>query len=362
MIIKIKVAIPINGKFFPNEMQIAFHEGLPFIQSPNFSDVSLKSLQLKLKVIFKCLGYKFPKKKIFITFTNPNLIPSSYQYLEVPLMAAVFEYLNLVEFPTDAFFSGSLDLTGCFQLSKSDQEKYQTFIDEFCEKLKLFYPGDYKKISPEIFKLKELCLSQISVNDQAIHLPRMLIIALNIQRLLGVNILLVDSGLNGNLILDKINKIKTLITLEPENFNFISDFTKDILLQNIADASFSQLKNIKKSNFQSTIGIVKPCPCGRLLTTKKCRCGVNYTKTFYKNFSPNFFSKFQIIIYLDDNLLQSPDFKFQWFESNFDFMQYADLNQKVDLMLEKWNQEAFFPIFLDTDRKYLLSSISQIEN
>mgnify|MGYP007063363356 CR=1 FL=1 len=362
MIIKIKVAVPVNGKFFPNEMQIAFHEGLPFVQSPNFTTTSMKSLQLKLKVIFKCIGLKFPKKKIFITFKNQKLIPTSYQFLETPIVLAVFKYMNLTSFLEESYYTGSLDLTGTFLISNSYQQKYQEFIDEFCSNRKFFFPGDFERIHPNVFRSQESYLSRSSFEKSIIHLPRILTLALNIQHLLGVNILFVDPEDNAGLLMKKIKLLKSYISLEPRNYNLNSEFNEKLFFDTIADASKSELKSLKSEYFHSCLGVIKPCPCGKLLTTEKCRCGVNYTKTFYKNFSPRFFSKFPIVLYLDNQLMQSTCYKFQWFESIFDFDTNQSLSQKIQIILDKWSNEAFFPIFKDTDSKLLLASLSQLEN
>lgn len=362
MIINIKVAVPINGKFFPNEMQIAFHEGLPFLQSANFSSTCMKSLQLKLKVIFKCLGLKFPKKKIFITFKNQKLVPSTYQFLEVPIVLAVFKYLNITDFFQNTYFTGSLDLSGSFLISDSYQQKYQDFIDEFCLNNQFFFPGDFKKIHPSIFKSKQSYLRRSNFNKSIVHFPRILTIALNLQRILGVNILFVDSNNNSESIIKKIKFIKELITLDTRNFSLCSEFNKNLLFDSIADATKSELKFLKKENYKSSIGVIKPCPCGKLLTTEKCKCGVNYTKTFYKNFSPKFFSKFPIVIYLDDQFMQNTCYSFQWLESILEFDDRLTTLEKVQDILDKWSQEAFFPIFKESDSKLLLASLSQIEN
>ena len=361
MIIKIKVAVPINGKFFPNEMQIAFHTGLPFIESPHYSNTAMKSLQIKLKVIFKCLGYDFPKKKIFITLKNPNLVPKSFQFLELPLVAAVFEYKNLIRLDKNSYFVGSLDLSGMVLRSDFYQSKYSDFIKDFLGSDKLFNPDEDNYVTPDLFLNDKAYNQAKSFDPLNIFLPRIVTIALNLQRYFGLNILLIDSDFSSTLIVNKIKKINNYIRLAPDNFELASNFEDNLFFDSVNEATPTQLKNLKKQTFQSSVALIKPCPCGKLLTTKKCKCGVNYTKTFYKNFSAKFFSKFQIVIYLDSHLNQSTSYRFQWFDSKLVFDNTLVMDDKINLCLKKWNEESFFPIFEESDKNLLLSSVDQLE-
>lgn len=362
MIFKTKVAVLINGKFFPNEMQIAFSEGLPFIESPFLNSIASKVLQIKLKVVFKTLGLKFPKRKIFITFKDPNLIPADFSYLEIPLVYTVFCYLKLIPIPLEAYFWGSLDLTGKFYKNHFVEFKIQDFLQEFVSDRKLFMPISDISINPQVFLDKSNFKEHNFIFAENIFLPRILVIALNLQKYLKFNILLVSSSADMQDLISKIKSIKKMISLCPENYNLLNVYANEILIDLIHDSNKSQLKILKDYDFKNSIGIIKPCPCGKLLTTEKCSCGVNYTKTFYKNFSPRFFAKFSCVIYLDRQLLEDVFYRFTWFSTpnQFELNSNASLKQNTLHFLKIWGQSDFIPVFEKSDAKLLLSSFDQI--
>jgi len=334
MIKTLTVPVLINGNFFPNEMQIALISGIPILESPHFTNRQNKYLQIKLKLALKKLGIKMPRKKILISFKNSLMVPKGYDLLEGSILLGLVSIIKNNPLPNNVY--GSISLEGRIFFPENHINSFLNALKAFPELNRIVLPMD-QLISSELdFKIQDF-----KTKRNQIQIPRILYIAVLLSLKHKINILIIGRSQSffdkTKLLAEQLDLFNCNQINIKECHNLFS--IPPLFLENLHYYSKSELLDLNSLNFHSSIATLESCPCGKFLSTQSCSCGVNYSKSYFKNFFQLIYKSFQLVINYDEDLSMQHLYTFDIEEIDFviNKLKFANIKHLQDSMIEIGN-------------------------